>query len=79
MKKFLLLGFCCLFVGLMSFKVQDVEVGKGRKSKGFKVFEEVVMEDVEIDEGFFIVYKVDGKYYFEILFDLFEEEILVVS
>ena len=79
MKKHLLLGLCCLLAGFVSLQAQDAEAGKGKKSKGPKAFEEVVTEDAETDEGLFTVHKVDGKYFFEIPFDLLEEEILVVS
>jgi len=52
----------------------------GKKQNGkIKPYEEVITDAAVSDEGLFNVHKVDGKYYFEMPFDLLEREILVVS
>ncbi|MEL7249922.1 MAG: zinc-dependent metalloprotease [Bacteroidota bacterium] len=79
MKKSLLTVLAILLMVGTSLHAQEGEAAKGKRSKGPKSFSEVVTADAETDEGLFTVHKVDGKYYFEIPFDLLEEEILVVS
>ena len=79
MKKSLLTVLTILLMVGTSLHAQEGEAAKSKRSKGPKSFSEVVTADAETDEGLFTVHKVDGKYYFEIPFDLLEEEILVVS
>ncbi|MEL7425091.1 MAG: zinc-dependent metalloprotease [Bacteroidota bacterium] len=79
MKKSLLTVLAVLLMVGTSLHAQEGEAAKGKRSKGPKSFSEVVTADAETDEGLFTVHKLDGKYYFEIPFDLLEEEILVVS
>lgn len=75
----------CLFlfaISTVAFGQGNGENGNGAKKgkkNGPKPYEEVITEDAETDEGLFTVHKVDDKYFFEIPFDLLEEEILVVS
>ena len=79
MRKSLLVALSCLLFSAISLQAQDGEAAKSKRAKGPKPFAEVVTDNAETDEGLFTVHKVDGKYYFEIPFDLLEEEILVVS
>lgn len=79
MKKYLLVCLCLALSGFVLLHAQEGEAGKSKRTKGPKAYEEVVTADAETDEGLFTVHKVDGKYFFEIPFDLLEEEILVVS
>lgn len=55
---------------------EDDEKKDKDKDKGY---DDIIMDEVIMDEGFFIIYKVEDKYYFEILMELFSKEILVVS
>lgn len=74
----LIFTFLTLFLLGISLPAQE-DGGKSKKAKGPKTYEEVITADAQTDEGLFTVHKVDGKYFFEIPFDLLDEEILVVS
>ncbi len=77
-KFILLLAFVSLCGGLAAQEEGEGN-GKGSKRSGPKDFSEVITEDAISDDGLFTVHKVDDKYYFDIPFDLLDEEILVVS
>ncbi len=54
--------------------------GSKKKDKDKKKkYSDVITKDAITDEGLFTVHKVDDKYYFELPFDVLDEEILVVS
>jgi hypothetical protein len=56
------------------------EVDKKKKKKpAFKDYEEVITEDAESTMGLFKTHRVDDKYYFEIPFDKFNQDMLLVS
>jgi len=52
---------------------------KDKKKKKKKKYSDIITKDAITDEGLFTTHQVDGKYYFELPFDLLDEEILVVS
>ena len=47
--------------------------------KTIKEYDEVIGENTKSDDGLFIVHEVDEKYYYEIPFDLFGKDMLLVS
>ena len=79
----------CIFIlpGCASQKkAQDEGVKKEMSAKSDKKdkdkkkkYKDVITKDAETDEGLFTVHKVDDKFYFELPFDLIDEELLVVS
>ena len=52
---------------------------KDKSKKKIKPFDEVITKDALSDEGLFNVHKVDDKWYFEIPFELLNEELLIVT
>ena len=53
--------------------------GKKKDKDKKKKYSDIITKDAITDEGLFTVHKVDDKHYFELPFDLLDEEILVVS
>jgi hypothetical protein len=73
---------CILLLGLCQLAFTQEDNGdepKKSKKSGPKAYQDVITNDAETDEGLFTVHKVDSKYFFELPFDLLEEEILIVS
>ena len=64
-------------------KNQEVETPEPKKEKEkekkIKDYKDIITEDAITDEGLFTVHRVDEDYYFELPFNLLDEEILVVS
>jgi hypothetical protein len=60
-------------------KAEKPEEKKKDKDKKIKDYKDVIKEGTVTDEGLFTVHQEGENYYFEIPFDLLEEEILVVS
>src|SRR5699024_3663251 len=52
---------------------------KDEKKSEYEPYEEVITYEAQTDEGLFRVHKVDGKYYFQILDTLINEQMLLVS
>ena len=50
-----------------------------KKKNGIKDYTEVITEHAVSDDGLFIVHQVDEKFYYEIPFDLFDKDMLLVS
>ncbi len=60
----------------MAAKATDKKKDKDKKIKDYK---DIIKDGTVTDEGLFTVHQEGSNYYFEIPFDLLEEEILVVS
>ena len=56
----------------------DTEQPKKKKSK-FKAYEEIVTDVAVSDDGLFTVHRVDDDYYFEIPFEHFDRDMLLVT
>lgn len=59
-------------------KTSEKSAEKTPKSK-FKEYDKVITPNAESQKGVFDVHKVEGKYYFELPFELLEQEFLIVS
>jgi len=55
------------------------EGSQKEKEPKYKTYEEIITKDAQSDEGLFRVHKVDGKYYYEIPFNLLDKDMLLVS
>lgn len=93
MSKLLKLSLLLFIAGLLPFTSQ-AQFGKKKKKaaaemaaktpekkkdKKIKDYKDIIKEGTVSDEGLFTVHQEGSNYYFEIPFDLLEEEILVVS
>jgi hypothetical protein len=58
---------------------QAQEQKKEEKKSKFKEYNELISKEAITDDGLFKVHKVDDKYYYEIPFDLFTKDMLLVS
>ena len=80
---------CCLFISFTLFSScatqkkapanASASASKKKDKDKKKKYKDIITKDAITDEGLFTVHKVDGKHYFELPFDLMNEEILVVS
>lgn len=82
-----------LLLGILSFPLEssaqfkkkkkdakvEAEEPKKDKDKKIKDYEEIIKKNAETDEGLFTTHRVDDDYYFEIPFDLLNQDLLVVS
>jgi len=59
---------------------EEIKPEKTNKNKsGIKAFNEIINDQAVSDEGLFEVHRVEDKYYFEIPFELFGKDMLLVS
>ena len=60
-------------------KKQPPQEKKEEKKSKFKKYTELINKEAVSDDGLFKVHKIEGKYYYEIPFDLFDKDMLLVS
>ncbi len=60
-------------------KESTEKTDKPKKKSEYKTFKELIPSSAIIDKGLFNTYRVDEKLYYEVPFDLMEEDILLVS
>lgn len=76
----ILLLFCLPFVSISQENKEETEKKEDKAPKEkFKEYNKVITDQAISQSGLFEVHKVDSKYYFELPFDILEQEFLVVT
>lgn len=74
----LLLVLLMIFAVLSTVYAQDADEKKAKEAK-IKSYAEVITADAVTDSGLFVLHTVDDKIFFEIPFNLLDQEVLIVS